>query len=121
MEASSVSKRYYCGHCEEKISKTLYFKHKKLYYDAVTKEWMKGSDPSMEIDEFDFDEPGMWNVIIIEAYLNYLDIVVEEDIVDSNALGFSDDGIDCDDDDDCDMDSDFQFEKVCYVPFFSNH
>ena len=36
--------RYYCGHCEEKISKTLNFKHKRLYYNPDSEEWTLSKD-----------------------------------------------------------------------------
>ena len=32
--------QYYCGHCDEKVSKTLYYAHKKLYYNAESNQWM---------------------------------------------------------------------------------
>ena len=35
----SSTKKYFCGHCKDAVSKTLFFKHKKLYYDRKTKEW----------------------------------------------------------------------------------
>ena len=33
---TSVRKKlyYYCGHCKEEISKTLFFQHKRRYYDS---------------------------------------------------------------------------------------
>ena len=36
---STEKGRYYCNHCRQKVSKTLYFTHKKLYYDATTNRW----------------------------------------------------------------------------------
>ena len=35
----SGTKKYFCGHCKRFVSKTLFFKHKKLYYDHKTKQW----------------------------------------------------------------------------------
>lgn len=35
------SSRYYCGHCEQKLSKTLFFQHKKMYFDKATNTWRK--------------------------------------------------------------------------------
>lgn len=32
-------KKYFCGHCNAFVSKTLYYKHKKLYYDRRAKAW----------------------------------------------------------------------------------
>ena len=37
------SKRFYCGHCDEKVSKTLYYQHKKLYYCSTNKSWIRPS------------------------------------------------------------------------------
>ena len=34
-------KRLYCGHCEDYVSKTLYYKHKQIYYDDGNKKWSK--------------------------------------------------------------------------------
>lgn len=32
-------RRFYCEHCGEKISKTLYYQHKRLYYSYDRQEW----------------------------------------------------------------------------------
>lgn len=32
-------KRFHCGHCGEKISKSLYFEHKRLYYSSHSNTW----------------------------------------------------------------------------------
>lgn len=37
----SPRSKYFCGHCNRKLTKTLYFKHKKLYYDIRAKSWNK--------------------------------------------------------------------------------
>jgi len=34
----SKTKRH-CGHCDQSLSKTVYFHHKRLYYDKSKKEW----------------------------------------------------------------------------------
>ena len=34
-------KSYFCGHCLQEVFKTLFFKHKKLYYNKHTREWSK--------------------------------------------------------------------------------
>lgn len=34
-------KHLYCDHCDDYISKTLYYQHKRLYYDSMTKTWSK--------------------------------------------------------------------------------
>lgn len=39
-----MEKRYHCGHCNEKVSRTLYFQHKKLYYSASEKTWKTGGE-----------------------------------------------------------------------------
>lgn len=36
---NGAQKKYLCGHCNKLVSKTLYFKHKKLYYDPQRKTW----------------------------------------------------------------------------------
>ena len=38
---SSSASSYFCEHCGENVSKTSYFKHKKLYYDYRSKGWKK--------------------------------------------------------------------------------
>lgn len=51
------NKRFHCQHCNEKISKTLYFEHKKLYYSVATREWQcvtQRSDPDGEDEDNDF-------------------------------------------------------------------
>lgn len=42
--ASATKGRYYCDHCEGKVSKTLYFTHKQLYYNSATEEWIKSAN-----------------------------------------------------------------------------
>ena len=34
-------KRYYCGHCKDYVSKTLFYQHKRLYFDRKAKKWSK--------------------------------------------------------------------------------
>ena len=36
---NSKSKFVYCGHCDEEVSRTKYYTHKRLYYDRDKKEW----------------------------------------------------------------------------------
>ena len=44
MEKKSEKRRLYrCGHCDELISKTLYFQHKRLYYSVHNRQWKKTS------------------------------------------------------------------------------
>ena len=60
------SKRYHCEHCDEYISKTLYYRHRSLYYDKHARKWSKervhevldGSDcfdVDIDIDDSDDD------------------------------------------------------------------
>lgn len=47
MEAENstfAKKRYYCEHCDEYLSRTIYFKHKQLYFDVNTKKWKSSSE-----------------------------------------------------------------------------
>ncbi len=34
-----VRKRRLCGHCNQELSNTLYYKHKQQYFDQDTKRW----------------------------------------------------------------------------------
>lgn len=34
-------KRFHCEHCGEKISRSLYFEHKRLYYSSTSGTWKK--------------------------------------------------------------------------------
>ena len=38
-----MEKRFHSGHCGEKISKTLYYQHKRLYYSAANS-WRNDSE-----------------------------------------------------------------------------
>lgn len=38
---SNSRKRLFCGHCKEYVSKSLFYKHKQLYYDEKEKKWCK--------------------------------------------------------------------------------
>ena len=44
-----MSDRYYCGHCKEKISKTLYYSHKRLFYDITTRQWRSKSEAEASV------------------------------------------------------------------------
>ena len=44
-----MDKRFHCDHCGEKISKTLYYQHKRLYYSSSTNSWRKSEGGSAEI------------------------------------------------------------------------
>lgn len=41
-------KRFHCGHCNEKVSKTLYYQHKKLYYSSADKSWTQATSPDSD-------------------------------------------------------------------------
>ena len=55
-------KRFHCQHCGEKISKTLYYQHKKKYYCLRTGSWKRDSsetsrqDPEAEFADFTFSD-----------------------------------------------------------------
>ena len=54
-----MEKRFHCGHCSQKISKTLYYEHKKLYYSTVENVWVKKTkiDSTNDLqEEFDFSD-----------------------------------------------------------------
>ena len=40
MEATRT-KRFYCGHCDQEVSRTTLYAHKRLYYNRTTREWSK--------------------------------------------------------------------------------
>ena len=35
---------YYCGHCDKQLSKTVFYRHKRLYYGRRSKTWSYESD-----------------------------------------------------------------------------
>ena len=41
MEAETKTKRYFCGHCEETVSRTTLYAHKRLYYNRTIRQWSK--------------------------------------------------------------------------------
>jgi len=50
-------KSYFCGHCKEEVSKTLFFQHRKLYYDKRSREWKtERVTPNDLGEDFDFEE-----------------------------------------------------------------
>ena len=50
-------KRYFCGHCDKKVSKTLLFEHRKLFYDKLAKQWRKERVVQAGLgEEFDFTQ-----------------------------------------------------------------
>ena len=55
--SSSNRKVYFCEHCQQELSKTLFFSHKKLYYNTKLRKWQKSRIQLVEKD-FDFSGPG---------------------------------------------------------------
>ena len=53
-------KRHFCEHCNEYVSKTLYHKHKQIYYDQKEKRWChKPVSVDLDSDEiFVFSDQG---------------------------------------------------------------
>lgn len=52
-------KRFHCDHCGEKISRSLYFEHKRLFYSSVSNTWDKESlpvDKKEPIQDFSFSD-----------------------------------------------------------------
>ena len=39
-----MDKRFHCEHCGEKVSKTLYYQHKRLYYSSSSNTWKRRDD-----------------------------------------------------------------------------
>ena len=55
MDRSRGLRSYHCEHCGEEVSKTVYYQHKKSYYDKTTETWMReedtcGATPSVGTD-----------------------------------------------------------------------
>lgn len=64
---------YYCGHCKEEVSKTLYYQHRKLFYDSELNIWADctSEDPRTVDSETDFSfnsesDTGVGEYIIID-------------------------------------------------------
>lgn len=54
MPGTTVS-RHLCGHCNENLSKTVYYQHKRLYYDQRSRKWHKNRiryDDTITVDAF---------------------------------------------------------------------
>ena len=41
MSVAENPSRLHCGHCDEYLSKTVYYQHKRLFYDRRSKKWSK--------------------------------------------------------------------------------
>lgn len=44
MASRSQRKRVYCPHCDEYVSRSLFYQHKQLYFDELQQEWMGITD-----------------------------------------------------------------------------
>ena len=60
-ERSSLAgaKRFFCEHCDQELSKTSYFKHKKLFYDKKCRTWKKERvhyGAEVDLDEFEISD-----------------------------------------------------------------
>ena len=50
-------KTYFCGHCSKELTKTLFFQHRKLFYDRKTRKWSQQKVfESILGNDFDFTE-----------------------------------------------------------------
>ena len=63
MEGGLGEKRFHCDHCGEKISRSLYFEHKKLYYSSTSNTWKKELFPKRteQFEDFIFPAQGTEN------------------------------------------------------------
>lgn len=60
MASCRIRKAYLCGHCDQELSKTSYYQHKKIYFDTTKKEWRKEMiRPLAEVEEFTFEDSDM--------------------------------------------------------------
>lgn len=55
------SKRLFCGHCQDYVSKTVYHQHRRLYFDAVSKKWSSTRVYFSEECEMESFSPGAHN------------------------------------------------------------
>ena len=53
MDRGRGSSSYHCDHCGEKVSKTVYYQHKKMYYDKTTEIWTQREDTSSATKDVD--------------------------------------------------------------------
>ena len=53
---SNSSERFFCKHCDCVLSKTQFYKHKKLYYDKNRHGWEKNLIIPEYKQDFDFDD-----------------------------------------------------------------
>ena len=48
-------KRLYCPHCDEQLSRSLYYQHKQLYYDSTQHEWKKYRPTTPTVSDVNFE------------------------------------------------------------------
>ena len=53
IKTPSRKRLYYCGHCDEEVSKTLFFQNKRQYYDQNRQEWERFSAQSSVMKDDD--------------------------------------------------------------------
>lgn len=53
MSDSEPPKKRFCGHCKEYLCKTVYFQHKRLYFNKESNKWL----PTQVFNKTPFDEP----------------------------------------------------------------
>ncbi len=103
-----MENRFYCEHCGEKVSKTLYYQHKKLYYTADRQHWeRKTNDESFHLaseEDFTFSDH---EDNIMEAVDD--EDTTADDYVPVNSI---------EDGDTDDNDNDFNFDEVSKSLFF---
>ena len=70
---AEVRKRYLCGHCNEFVCKTIYHKHKQLYYNKEAKKWCTERVVDLTSEEFSFedDDPGTWTVACLIIFKRF--------------------------------------------------
>lgn len=86
--------RFYCEHCGEKVSKTLYYQHKKLYYTAEKQQWEQEVALSHASADEDFTFSDEEERIDEDPTMEVNDCIAESDV------------------DSSDDDTDFDFDKV---------
>ena len=59
MASTSSDAKYRCQHCDLLLSKKTFERHKRLYYDDSTCQWIKKRCVSAEEPVCDFDEPSL--------------------------------------------------------------
>ena len=71
----NTTRLYFCDHCEKLLSKTLYYKHKKFYYDKNRKTWTKNII-HYEVDDFQFSgsDPESGELLLDRISLLCLDL-----------------------------------------------